>query len=52
MILRYNKYRSKAQKNGKTTYAYQTGGLANQTGPAWLDGTKSHPELVLNATDT
>lgn len=33
-------------------YAYETGGLANFTGPAWLDGTKSHPELVLNAKDT
>lgn len=32
--------------------AYKTGGLADETGPAWLDGTKSKPELVLNATDT
>ena len=32
--------------------AYKTGGLADFTGPAWLDGTKSHPELVLNAKDT
>ena len=32
--------------------AYATGGLADYTGPAWLDGTKSHPELVLNARDT
>ena len=32
--------------------AYNTGGLADFTGPAWLDGTKSHPELVLNARDT
>ena len=31
---------------------YKTGGLADYTGPAWLDGTKSHPELVLNAQDT
>lgn len=31
---------------------YATGGLANYTGPAWLDGTPSKPELVLNATDT
>lgn len=30
----------------------KTGGLANFTGPAWLDGTKAHPELVLNARDT
>lgn len=32
--------------------SYKTGGLADFTGPAWLDGTKSHPELVLNARDT
>jgi hypothetical protein len=31
---------------------YATGGLADFTGPAWLDGTKSRPELVLNQTDT
>jgi hypothetical protein len=27
---------------------YKTGGLADYTGPAWLDGTKSKPELVLD----
>jgi hypothetical protein len=32
--------------------SYKTGGLADYTGPAWLDGTKSKPELVLNARDT
>jgi hypothetical protein len=32
--------------------AFETGGLADFTGPAWLDGTKSSPELVLNSTDT
>ena len=26
--------------------------LIDQTGPAWLDGTPSKPELVLNAKDT
>ena len=31
---------------------YATGGLADYTGPAWLDGTPSKPELVLNARDT
>ncbi len=31
---------------------YATGGLADFTGPAWLDGTPSSPELVLNAQDT
>lgn len=32
--------------------AYKKGGLANFTGPAWLDGTKSKPEAVLNTRDT
>lgn len=32
--------------------AFKTGGLADFTGPAWLDGTKSAPEIVLNAQDT
>lgn len=32
--------------------AYKTGGLADFTGPAWLDGTKSRPEMVLNQQDT
>lgn len=31
---------------------YLTGGLADYTGFAWLDGSKSKPELVLNAKDT
>lgn len=31
---------------------YRRGGLANYTGPAWLDGTPTKPELVLNAQDT
>ena len=31
---------------------YEKGGLADFTGPAWLDGTKSKPEMVLNAKDT
>ena len=43
---------------GKNTRAkfkakkYLTGGLADYTGLAWLDGSKSKPELVLNAKDT
>jgi hypothetical protein len=32
--------------------AYKTGGLADFTGPAWLDGTPSRPEYILNATQT
>ena len=35
-----------------TMMKYATGGLNTTTGPAWLDGTKSRPELVLNAKDT
>lgn len=39
--------------NLKKEYSsFATGGLNTTTGPAWLDGTKSKPELVLNATDT
>ena len=32
--------------------AYKEGGLANFTGPAWLDGSFSKPEMVLNSEDT
>ena len=31
---------------------FAVGGLASYTGPAWLDGTPTKPELVLNAQDT
>ena len=33
-------------------FGYANGGLADFTGPAWLDGSKTNPELVLNAADT
>lgn len=33
-------------------YQFRTGGLADFTGPAWLDGTSRRPELVLNPQDT
>lgn len=33
-------------------YRYASGGLADFTGPAWLDGTPSKPEIVLNARDS
>ena len=36
----------------ETYKKYKTGGLADFTGPAWLDGTPSRPELVLNQRDT
>ena len=38
--------------NGETYKAFKTGGLADFTGPAWLDGTASQPEAVLNAMQT
>lgn len=31
---------------------YASGGLADYTGPAWLDGTPSKPEMVLNPSQT
>lgn len=31
---------------------FKTGGLADFTGPAWLDGTPSKPEYILNADQT
>ncbi len=36
----------------ETWTPYATGGLNTKTGPAWLDGTPSKPELILNARDT
>ena len=38
-------------KQGKLK-KYALGGIADFTGPAWLDGTKSKPELILSAKDT
>ena len=37
---------------GRVMLRYASGGLNTQAGPAWLDGTVSSPELVLNARDT
>ena len=46
----YNNYE---KKQGIYTYKhFKTGGLADFTGPAWLDGTKSRPEYILNADQT
>jgi hypothetical protein len=39
-------------KNAFRIMQYKTGGLADFTGPAWLDGTKSKPEYILNADQT
>ena len=36
----------------KKIKTYATGGLNSHSGIAWLDGTRSNPELVLNARDT
>lgn len=41
-----------SKTNPASLNAYKSGGLADFTGPAWLDGSKSRPELVLNARDT
>lgn len=46
-----DKYTYKNQK-GILYKKYASGGLADFTGPAWLDGTKSKPEIVLNSTDS
>lgn len=40
------------EKHTGIKHKFKTGGLADFTGPAWLDGSKSKPELVLNAQDT
>ena len=40
------------EKYGNIKWKYKEGGLADFTGPAWLDGTKSKPEMVLNSRDT
>ena len=44
--------RSGSKVNTRIDLKYANGGLADFTGPAWLDGTKSKPEMVLNAADT
>ena len=43
---------SYAQMEGHGFRIYHRGGLNTYTGPAWLDGTPTNPEMVLNATDT
>lgn len=40
------------KKDITSTHVFKTGGLADYTGPAWLDGTPSRPEYVLNADQT
>ena len=40
----------KTEKKARTKYLH--GGLADFTGPAWLDGSKGNPEYVLNSRQT
>ena len=47
-----NKQVGPQDKAGLRAKGYKTGGIADYTGPAWLHGTPSKPELVLNAKDT
>lgn len=49
------KYWVKSGKSKLSQYyysAFKTGGLADYTGMAWLDGTPTKPEMVLNPDDT
>ena len=39
-------------RRGSEYIKYKMGGIADFTGPAWLDGTKSQPEAVLDAKQT
>jgi hypothetical protein len=53
----WHKLKDETSQGFRTAYfnklnAFKTGGLADFTGPAWLDGTKARPELVLNQRDT
>ena len=45
-------YKDLANKMKIQLNKYETGGLADFTGPAWLDGTPSKPEYILNAAQT
>ena len=43
---------SAADAQIKKLFSFKTGGLADFTGPAWLDGTPSRPEYILNSAQT
>ena len=50
-----NKIKTGFAKKKLSEYFYgrfKQGGLADFTGPAWLDGTKARPEIVLDAQDS
>lgn len=40
------------QHDTSSFYYYKEGGLAETTGPAWLDGTKERPERILSPVQT
>ena len=48
----YNRQYTTAMEFLKKNSAFKTGGLADFTGPAWLDGTPNKPEYILNAVQT
>ena len=45
-------YLERLNPDNSSKIRFKTGGLADFTGPAWLDGTPSKPEYVLNAVQT
>ena len=51
----YGRVKAGQASKHRTEYYYnkfEHGGLADFTGPAWLDGSKSRPEIVLNPQDS
>lgn len=48
----YNQIASWSSAAKSSLTQYLRGGIADYTGPAWLDGTPQKPELVLNSGDT
>ena len=48
----YKKWKAYEGASVTTVSVYATGGLNTRIGPAWLDGTPSRPEYVLNADQT
>ena len=51
-LLSLSEYKNWYFRHGGAVMAYARGGLANFTGPAWLDGTKSAPERILSPRQT
>lgn len=44
--------KGKGKGKDESYYKFASGGLTSRTGPAWLDGTLSKPEYVLNPVQT